>query len=122
MRNTIPNRKSKIYEPRADQVARVKEAKEILNEIFSNEDHPRYFNTDSELKELVGLSEPIIRKVRKTLGILQRDERIYQYLLPHGPGAMFLDEMVLKLDGRVDYHCLYHILKKRGVDYPRRNK
>lgn len=113
---------SKLHEKRSLRSTRVTEAKGILIEILNDKEHPRYFCTDSEFKDLVGLSEPIIRKVRKDLNVLQRDERIYQYLLPSKPGTMFMDEMLLALGGRVEYHCLYHIMQKRGISYPRRNK
>ena len=119
---SLGRRSERNCEPKAQQAKRVADAKEKLRVILSDAESPHFFLGDSEFKELLGLSEPVVRKERLSLGIPQRDERIYQYLLPMVPDSMFLDEMVLKLEGRVDYHCLYHILKKRGVEYPRRNK
>ena len=115
-------RSDRNCEPKAVQAKRVSEAKVKLRVLLSDVEGPHFFLGDSEFKEMLGLSEPVVRKERISMDIPPRDERIYRYLLPLKPDTMFLDEMVLKCGGRVDYHCLYHILKKRKVSYPRRNK
>jgi hypothetical protein len=111
-----------LFETKESRVERVAKAREFLTGIYNDPRHEHYFCCDSELRDLSGLSEPVIRSLRASLGIPQRDERIYQYLVKyHKPSTMYLDEMVLALEGRVEYYCLYHILRKRGVDYPKRS-
>lgn len=109
-------------QPKAEQAKRVAAARAKLKAIFSDTNNEHYFRGDAELRVLLDLSEPVIRKERRKLGVPPRDDRIFSYLKPLSPETMFLDEMVLRCGGRVDYHCLYHIMNKRGVNYPRRGK
>lgn len=122
MREIVGRRTDVNCEPRRDQAERVKKAKDLLRAILKDSGHKDYFASDSMLHKTLRLSEPVIRGVRAELGVPARDERIYQFLAPGDPSSMYMDEMVLKCGGRVSYYCLYQIMTKRGVPFPRRNK
>lgn len=122
MRETVGRRTEVNCEPRRSQAERVRKAKEQLRCILADSGHQDYFAADSALHKKLKLSEPVVRSVRAELGVPARDERIYQFLCKHDPSSMYLDEMVLKCGGRVTYYCLYQIMTKRGVQFPRRNK
>ena len=122
MRELVGRKTDVNCEPRREQALRVKKAKEQLRAILMDSSHPDYFSTDSTLHKKVRLSEPVVRDVRAELGVPARDERIYRYLSPFDPSSMYMDEMVLKCGGRVSYYCLYQIMTKRDVPFPRRNK
>lgn len=78
-----------------------------------------YFTSDKDLAVLLGVSTPIVRRHRRTLGILPRDLRILAIV--EGMGCAFMEGYLAKLPG-VDYHCLYMLLRKHNIAFLRKNK